>query len=354
MRNIKVGVLTFHRCINYGSYWQARALAEGLKSRGCDAVILDHQCRRTTRAEWRNAFQPTLPQRTPRGDYVGYAAKTRGFLQAFAALPLSQPFPMDDPGAMEPCDAVLVGSDEVWNFSHPWYAAQPLFFGEGLRAKRVVAYAASFGCHDSAAALDEPWAERLRRFSALAVRDDNSRQIVRQTLGAEPALVLDPCLQFPESVRRASALADETDEAVVYGHNFPAALITAVRDWAKARRVRLVSVGYRNDWADVQRLDADPEAFAQAMGAARAVITNFFHGCVFALANARPFVCSGTAYRWHKIASLMDVAQAEDRLVIEGASDPGIHRLLDTPPASEPALGRLRRRSSAYLDHALA
>ena len=25
-----IGVLTFHRCINYGSYWQARCLAEGL------------------------------------------------------------------------------------------------------------------------------------------------------------------------------------------------------------------------------------------------------------------------------------------------------------------------------------
>ena len=31
---MKIGVLTFHRCINYGSYWQARSLVEGLRSRG--------------------------------------------------------------------------------------------------------------------------------------------------------------------------------------------------------------------------------------------------------------------------------------------------------------------------------
>ena len=31
---MKVGVLTFHRCINFGSYWQARCLVEGLRSRG--------------------------------------------------------------------------------------------------------------------------------------------------------------------------------------------------------------------------------------------------------------------------------------------------------------------------------
>ncbi len=28
---LRVGVLTFHRCINYGSYWQARCLVEGLR-----------------------------------------------------------------------------------------------------------------------------------------------------------------------------------------------------------------------------------------------------------------------------------------------------------------------------------
>lgn len=354
MQSIKVGILTFHRCINYGSYWQARALAEGLRRCGYVAVILDHRCPQATRAEWRNAFQPTLPQRTPRRDYPAYATKTRRFLQAITALPLSRPFPMDDPADMEPCDVVIVGSDEVWNFRHPWYAAQPLFFGEGLRANRIISYAASFGCHDATFALDSPWTERLRGFSALAVRDGNSRQIVSQSLGADPALVLDPCLQFPEIVRRARAPAGEYEEAVVYGHNFPAALVAAVRAWAKTRGVRLVSLGYRNDWADDQRLDAGPEGFAEAMGAARAVITNFFHGCVFALVNARPFVCSASAYRWHKIASLVEVARAQGHLVSAGDSESRIQSLLDTAPATELALGRMRRQSSAYLDHALA
>src|SRR5690606_27642994 len=38
----KIGILTFHRCINYGSYWQARCLIEGLRRMGADAVLLDH------------------------------------------------------------------------------------------------------------------------------------------------------------------------------------------------------------------------------------------------------------------------------------------------------------------------
>src|SRR3546814_5805670 len=62
----KIGVLTFHRCINYGSYWQARCLVEGLRQRGHDAVLLDHDSPLVNRAEWRCALQPLLP--TPRSE----------------------------------------------------------------------------------------------------------------------------------------------------------------------------------------------------------------------------------------------------------------------------------------------
>src|SRR5581483_1783891 len=159
----KIGVLTFHRCINYGSYWQARCLTEGLRRRGWDAVLLDHRSLRVDRAEWACALRPSLPARTPRADIRAYAEKARKFLAAIASLPLSRPFALDEPASMEPCDVVVVGSDEVWNFSHPWYAACPLFFGDGLKGDRLVAYAASFGNYDAAAGLGGSWAERLAR-----------------------------------------------------------------------------------------------------------------------------------------------------------------------------------------------
>jgi hypothetical protein len=58
---LKVDVLTFHRCINYGSYWQARCLVEQLRSRGHEAGLLDHDRRCVRRAEVRcaNALQQT-------------------------------------------------------------------------------------------------------------------------------------------------------------------------------------------------------------------------------------------------------------------------------------------------------
>jgi hypothetical protein len=350
----KVGVLTFHRCINYGSYWQARAVVEGLRQIGCDAVILDHHSARVNRAEWRNVFQPTLPRRTPRDDYAHYAVKTRKFFEAFTRLPLSKPFRLEEPGGMEPCDLVVVGSDEVWNLRHPWYAACPLFFGEGVRAERLVSYAASFGCHDAGDRLEARWADPLRRFAALAVRDENSRRLLRDSVGAEPELVLDPCLQFDKVCRRDGACRQDT--AVVYGHGFPADFAAAVRGWADDRGVRLVSIGYRNDWADAQWLSAGPEDFARAMGAARAVITNFFHGCVFSLVNEKPFVCTPTEYRRNKLTALVGTVAAEERLIDGPIGRTAVEQALDHAPngATHARLTAMRQRSAAYLDHALA
>ena len=46
---------------------------------------------------------------------------------------------------MESYDLVVVGSDEVWNLHHPWYGGCSLFYGDGINARRLVSYAASFG-----------------------------------------------------------------------------------------------------------------------------------------------------------------------------------------------------------------
>src|SRR3954471_7987777 len=105
-RPSKIGVLTFHRCVNYGSYWQARRLVEGLRARGCDAELLDHRSRRVDRAEWRCALSPHLPVSTPTADRRLYARKARAFFDAFDTLPLSAPFALEDPAGMDRYDLI--------------------------------------------------------------------------------------------------------------------------------------------------------------------------------------------------------------------------------------------------------
>lgn len=353
-RALRIGVLTFHRCINYGSYWQARCLVEGLRRAGHDAVLLDHRSARIDRVEWRCALQPRLPERSTREDMRAYARKARTFLREIEALPLSAPFPLEQPGQMPPMDLVVVGSDEVWNLAHPWYGGFAPFFGEGLRADEVVAYAASCGNHDAAAGLPDEWAARLGNFREIAVRDYNSRALVEQALGTEPPMVLDPCLQFPPEVAPLTPEGFEAGHfALVYGHGFPDWFADGARRWARERGLPLVSVGYRNDWADAQWLDAGPLEFAGLMAGSAAVLTTFFHGCVFALLNDRPFACAGSPYRMNKIRDLIRTTGAGRHLLTGNA---GFAAALDAPPGADVAhaIAGLRVQSDAYLQTVLA
>ncbi len=351
----RVGVLTFHRCFNYGSYWQARCLVEGLAAAGYPVELLDHDSAEVSRAEARCLMQPALPERSARGDFPAYKAKARRFAEAFAALPMSRPFPLDAPASAGRYDAVVVGSDEVWNFEHPWYGGKPIFFGDGLKAGRLVSYAASFGNHDAIGGIDRWWSGRLAAFDALSVRDANSQRIVAEALGREPPLVLDPCLQFPEVIPRAPADTEEP-YLLIYGHGFPAWLQAALHRWSRRTGVRLLSVGYRNAWADAHAIAAGPLDFARLMAGAAAVATNFFHGCVFALVNDKPLVTAPTSYRFNKIRDLAAALAFADRIVDEDAPQRQLDALLDTPPGPHVAerLTALRRQSADYLRAALA
>jgi hypothetical protein len=347
----KVGVLTFHRCFNYGSYWQARCLVAALAAAGHDVELLEHESAAVAAAELRCLMQPALPVRSPRADLPALKAKGRKFLDAFAEFPVSAPFPLDDPAAAPRYDTIVVGSDEVWNFRHPWYGSQPIFFGDGLDA-RLVSYAASFGNHDAADGIDRRWSDRLDRFDALSVRDANSHALVHGATGDDPALVLDPVLLHPEAIQPRGSVPPYP-YALVYGHGFPDWLAASVARWSQETGIPLVSVGYRNAFAAEQRLDAGPHEFAALMAGAAAVITNFFHGCVFALVNGKPWISAPSPYRFNKIRDLAAKLGAEDHIV-SAATD--LNPLLATPPSADVAarIAALRLRSHAYLAEALA
>ena len=52
---MKIGILTFHRAINYGAVLQCYALSECLKRMGHDAVVIDY------RPEYIEKYRKTIP-----------------------------------------------------------------------------------------------------------------------------------------------------------------------------------------------------------------------------------------------------------------------------------------------------
>ena len=186
------------------------------------------------------------------------------------------------------------------------------------------------------------------------MRDENSWHLVRGGPDREPEIVLDPCLLHPAPARLKPH--EQEPYALVYGHGFPGCLKRLAGQWSQRTGIRLVSVGYSNDFAHEQRIADGPVEFARLMSGATAVITNFFHGCVFALLNGKSWVTAPSDYRSIKIPDLASITGATHRIIDEQTGRRSFETLMDTPVRSEvqTRIRDLRGRSEAFLDAALA
>ena len=192
---MKAGILTFHSADSYGAVLQARALVEVLRSLGHDASVIDYAPAYLTKPYrlWRNDWwkHPVGTAKNLANSFA-VARRRRGF-QAFREGMHLTPFPP------EGLDAVVFGSDQVWNRHLNggellWFAHDPVF-----DHTRNIAYAASTG------SVPLPEGVDFGRFHRLSVREPRL-QAELAARGFASTLVLDPVLLAGKEV--LDALAD--------------------------------------------------------------------------------------------------------------------------------------------------
>ncbi len=180
---MKAGILTFHSADSYGAVLQARALVEVLRSLGHDASVIDYAPAYLTKPYrlWRNDWwkHPVGTAKNLANSFA-VARRRRGF-QAFREGMHLTPFPP------EGFDAVVFGSDQVWNRHLNggellWFAQDPVF-----DHTRNIAYAASTG------SVPLPEGVDFGRFHRLSVREPRL-QAELAARGFASTLVLDPVL----------------------------------------------------------------------------------------------------------------------------------------------------------------
>jgi hypothetical protein len=192
---MKAGILTFHSADSYGAVLQARALVEVLRSLGHDASVIDYAPAYLTKPYrlWRNDWwkHPVGTAKNLANSFA-VARRRRGF-QAFREGMHLTPFPP------EGLDAVVFGSDQVWNRHLNggellWFAQDPVF-----DHTRNIAYAASTG------SVPLPEGVDFGRFHRLSVREPRL-QAELAARGFASTLALDPVLLAGKDV--LDALAD--------------------------------------------------------------------------------------------------------------------------------------------------
>lgn len=326
---MNVGILTFHRGPNYGGFLQAWHLRQAVRSFGHDAEIVNYQGARHHESE-----QPGFRGWSVRAmkEMAHLYLKSRPFTRPVGELsrgPLmteARQVPWGD------YDAIVVGSDIVWDYRNPKSGSDPAFFGAlpEQAGTRFVAYAPS--CGETPGCVEPPdyVREGLRRFEACMVRDRNTADLVRGITGTEPSLVVDPTWLQSDPEGGISGRS-RRPFLLVYGHGVKPGRARELKSYCSMRGLELVSVAFPCATADRRIRSIGPFEWANLFARADAVVTSTFHGLLYAIKYHKPVVFMERGPSRLKARIAIERCGLEDRVVAEGEEFGGdfLNRALD-------------------------
>ena len=352
---MKLAIVTFHWANNYGALLQAYGLRRTFEKMGHSVQFLDYAPPHKRVPWWR-----PLGLRQGRGMLAMQGMKRRcaqfrkNHLPATRrgdGLPKVEAICWD-----EGFDAIVAGSDQIWNGYGAGGRYNPVYFLDFALPKqcRRISYSACFGQADQPEETCSRAGPALRRFDALSVRNEVSREWVRKLSGRDAVVTLDPTLldDYAELVPEPATLGNYI---CVYslGREFRE---TGEKIAARARqRLGLPIVTLYPDGrfrgAERRELSAGPIEWMRWLKGSGLVVTNSFHGTVFALKFGKPFI-SWVGSRPERLRDLLRRTGADERLVVQYDSD-AIDALCDRPVPRN-GLDAERQQSQAFLEKALS
>ena len=304
--NTKNYLLTFHKTWSYGASLQAFATLEILNSVGCRTEILNYVNPHERKG---NESPMQLIRNGDIASGVVAASKNiifkrdalhaRAFKDFHARLPRSanEYTSCSQMKGIE-ADALIVGSDQVWN---PYITGgvDPAFFLQFGKACRRISLASSLGSHCYSEAEQEEIRGYLTSFSALSVREEHAVEQISHLTDKPVFRCLDPTLLLNRSYWQSFSKRPygfEGSEQYILVFNLAKRSEQEERLWKQLSNQtglplwRINNNTYKEKVFDRLLLGMTPEEFVWLIDHAKYVITDSFHGTAFSINLGTPFV----------------------------------------------------------------
>lgn len=325
---MKIGILTYHACHNYGACLQAFSLQHTIKNRGLDCKIIDFQTPDFININHPFSRLPKHPKEVVKNltrlPYYGELIKRKRYFNEFInkALELTSrcSSERDVIGMSEQFDCVVCGSDQTWNLDPSIRYETPLYYMNFEKKQRRISYATSFGSWVDKFPTREkellPW---LKQFDALSMREESGVQML-QNKGLQCEWVLDPTLLLSQQDYDKIAVGRLIDEPYVLLFSWDGAkeAVEVAKKVSKSLRCRVYYIipPPRAMFSGIERkLDVGPREFLSLVKYADFVVTNSFHGTVFSTIYNKPFISAIKGKPDPRRASLMKQLGLEDHLM---------------------------------------
>lgn len=261
----KIGICTLYFGNNFGAILQAFALQEVLKDMGHEVEFIK------VRDVQINMNQPNVDLFEKSREHINLNKEVFNSVK-------------------DKYDAIIIGSDEMWNINNGTFEHFEEYFGKNLDAEKIISYAPSAN-GVTAEQLRAAYGDNVKfeEFKYISARDESTQKLVKDISGRDAQIVLDPTLLISDFSKYATnPFPDLKDYIILYGYKFSEEEKEKIIKFAKDNNKKIYSLAYKFDWAET--LYTDIFGFLGVIKNADYMITNTFHGTLFALILEKKFV----------------------------------------------------------------
>jgi hypothetical protein len=303
---MRIGILTYHRSINAGAFWQAYATQNLLKELGHEVLIIDYCLPAHRYNVIKKILNPAIYLHPCYAidnlcKQITFAKERKKFFRTTEFIESKSKL------KQLKFKAVIIGSDVIWDFNSAVRGNLSVYFGEHINTDRLISFAASCGPTDAMADIPEYVKDGLKSFYAISVRDINTANLVKRITGKLPTIALDPCFHLNTRLLISQRQIPYPYLIVYDSYDLGKDDNRAVLGFAKKHELKIIGIGYRRKWVDINLAGIDPVQWLNLLFYADYIVTNAFHGVVFGLLFRKPFVVRLNESTAKKTTTMLDM-----------------------------------------------
>ena len=334
---MKIGILTFHRANNLGAVLQAFALQKYIGDNLCRCDIVDFYPNNDIPKEYRGMKKILrICKRIMTYSFTSEKRKREKKFDDFRKqyYILTEKSYYGDNSVIDKLkeyDVLISGSDQILNTiltgcSKAYY----LYFFNG----RKISYASSFGrCKISSDEVNLIKSE-LIKFSSLSVREKSAVDIIKEIIGKEAQLVLDPVflLGREEWSKMCSKNSLASSKYIfVYSMETSAIIEDVVRKLRSETGLPVVAVSGGGKFrvkSVMKDFECGPKEFLKYIRDAEYIVTNSFHGIAFSLRFGKRFYCVAHSSRNTRLENILQLIDQKEK-IISSVADSFYDKIID-------------------------
>ena len=364
----KIGIITFHNSYNCGSMLESYAMQRVIEKRNLKAEIVNFSSdgqkelysvffkNNTIKNRIKNLLILPHFKRVKHNNNMYEQFKNKNFK-------LSKKYTEKDKISEKNYDAVIAGSDQIWNITIK--DANDAYFLNWVNKAKKIAYAPSFGAKNIINHSDNPdkYKNFINEFDALSIRENNGQKWIKDLCGKNVPVLIDPTLLLDK--KDYEPLEDKQNEIkskyiFFYCPSFDTEICKYVKQISKKYNLPVITWSTKS--YITKRIHKfgfklpkyeNPSMYLTLIKNAELIITTSFHGTIFSTIYKKKFITvkNGGMYGDDdRVKTLLKQINMEDRL-LPYEFDDKFDYLSDIDYTKyDTALPKLQKKANEFLD----